>query len=100
MEKRAFERISASLEFHCFNIDYYGTVKNLSEKGMLIKSQKINFPLELQFYMSITLREEIVNVPVEVRRITKSNGYYDSIGVEILEQPQKYLKLINRLRVA
>ena len=61
---------------------------------------KINFPLELQFYMSITLREEIVNVPVEVRRITKSNGYYDSIGVEILEQPQKYLKLINRLRVA
>ncbi len=99
-EKRAFERIPASLEFHCFKTKYFGTVKNLSEKGMFIRSEKISFPLDLRFKISIPLKEGTLNVPVKISRITKSNGYYDGIGVELSKQPQKYLKLINRLRFA
>ncbi len=100
MEKRAFQRIPAYLESHCFNIDYFGTVTNLSEDGMFIRSQKIIFPLELQFEISIPLKGEILNVPVKVERITKSNKYYDGIGVRLLKQPKNYLKFIERLRFA
>ncbi len=98
MEKRDSQRIAANLEFHCFNIDYFGIVENLSEKGMYIKSGKINLPLELQFDITLPLKDEILHVPVRVRRIAKSNGYYDSMGVEILEQPDNYIKLIHKLR--
>lgn len=100
MEKRFFERIPANLEFHSFNTEYFGTVTNLSENGMLIRSQKIRFPLESQFEITIPLKEDTLNVPVKVKRIIKSNGYYDGIGVELLEHPQKYLKLINSLKCA
>jgi hypothetical protein len=100
MEKRTFNRIPADLEFHCFNINNFGTVTNISEKGMFIKSQNIKFPLEIQFNISISAKEETLNIPVKVNRITKSNGYYDGMGVELLEQPQKYLKHIQRLRLA
>jgi hypothetical protein len=89
MEKRTFKRIPVDLEFHCFNINNFGTVTNISEKGMFIKSQKIKFPLEMQFEISISSKEETLNVHVKINRITKSNGYYDGMGVELLEQPQK-----------
>jgi hypothetical protein len=94
MEKRAFKRIPANLEFHCFNINNYGTVTNISEKGMFIESHNITFPLEIQFEISISAKEEKLNIPVKVIRITKSNGYYDGIGVELLGQPQKYLNIL------
>jgi hypothetical protein len=94
MEKRTFKRIPADLDFHCFDINNFGTVRNISEKGMFIESQKITFPLEMQFEISISAKEEKLNILVKVNRITKSNGYYDGMGVELLEQPQKYLNIL------
>jgi hypothetical protein len=98
MKKRASERIPAYLDCRCFDIEYFGTITNLSENGIFLRSQKISFPLDTEFELSFHLKEEKINVPVKVRRITKSNGYYDGIGVEILNCPGNYLKLINRLR--
>ena len=100
IEKRAFDRIPVNLEFHGFNMYYFGTVTNLSEEGMFIRSQKINFPLDVQFEVSIPLKHETLNVPVKVKRVTKSIGYYDGIGVELMKQPYKYIKLIRRLKLA
>lgn len=100
MEKRTFRRMPVELEFHCFNINNFGIVTNISEKGMFIKSQKIKFPLEMQFEIYISAKEETLNIPVRVKRITKSNGYYDGMGVELLEQPKKYLDIIKRLRLS
>jgi hypothetical protein len=99
MEKRAFDRIPANLELHCFNTHYFGTVTDISEKGMFIRSQKINFPLDVQFEISIPLKEDMLNVHVKVNRVTKSNGYYDGIGVELMKRPYNYLKLIRRLKL-
>ncbi len=65
---------------------------------MFIQSQKITFPLEMQFEISISANEETLNVPVKVNRITKSNGYYDGMGLELVQQPQQYVKHIQRLR--
>ncbi|UCD35022.1 MAG: PilZ domain-containing protein, partial [Nitrospiraceae bacterium] len=75
-------------------------VINISENGLFLKSQHIRFPLYIEFDVSIPLNEEMVNIPVKVRRITKSNGYYDGIGVELLKRPHNYLKYLNRLRLA
>lgn len=98
MKKRAFERIPVNLELRCFNIDYFGTATNVSENGIFIRSKKIRFPLDSRFVISFHLREETLKVPVKISRITKSNGYYDGIGVELLRSPSNYVKLINRLR--
>lgn len=100
MKKRVSERIPANLECRCFNKDNFGTVTNISENGMFLKSKHITFPLDIKFYVSIPLNKKTLNIPVKVNRITKSNGYYDGIGVELLKQPHNYLKYISRLRFA
>lgn len=99
MKKRAFERVPVHLESRCFDIDNFGTVTDLSENGMFISSKKISFPLDSQFEVSVNLNTEHLNLPVQVRRITKTNGYYDGIGVELLNCSSDYLKLVNRLRL-
>jgi hypothetical protein len=97
MEKRASQRLPVRIEFQCCNIDYYGIIANVSANGIFIESKKITFPLESQFEICIPLKNNPLNVRVKINRITKSNGCYDGIGVEVLGHPQKYLKLVNRL---
>ncbi len=97
MEKRFFKRIPATIEFNCNNIDYYGTITNLSANGMFIKSQRINFPLDSQFNLFIPLKDDFLNLRVKIKRITKSNGYYDGLGVTLVNLPKKYLKLLIKL---
>jgi hypothetical protein len=99
MEKRTHKRIPVSLEFHCNKEEYFGAIMNLSENGMYIRSQKINFPLESQFEIAIPIEDNMFNIPIKIIRLTKSNGYYDGMGVELLKIPKKYLKLINKLRM-
>ena len=100
MDKRAFKRIPAIIECHCCNIVCFGTITDLSENGMFIKSEKISLPLESEFEVCIPLKEEVLNVRVKVNRITKSSGHYDGIGVELLNLPQKYLEFVDRLKAA
>ncbi|UCD34628.1 MAG: PilZ domain-containing protein [Nitrospiraceae bacterium] len=99
-EKRSSQRIPADLELTCCNRENFGTLTNLSMNGMFIKSKNISFPFQLQFEISIPLKEETLSVPVRVSRITKSNGYYDGIGVELLKRPGKYIKFMNRMKNA
>ncbi len=99
MEKRVFKRIPASIEFNCNNIDRYGTITNLSANGMFIKSQKISFPLDSQLNVFIALKDDVLNLRVKIKRITKLNGYYDGLGVKILNLPKKYLELLIKLNI-
>ncbi len=98
MKKRAYDRVPADLEISCLDEKNFGTVINISENGMFLKSKNIRFPLDMQFDLSILLKEETLNVPVKVNRVTKSNGYYDGIGLELMKRPRNYLRFINRLR--
>lgn len=99
MKKRAFERVPVHLDSRCFEIDNFGTVTDLSENGMFISSKKISFPLDTHFEVSVDLKTEQLRIPVKVSRITKSNGFYDGIGVELLSCSNDYIKLVNRLRL-
>ena len=97
LEKRAFQRLPAVIEFHCFNIYCYGTITNLSAKGMFIKSKHMSFPFESQFEICIPFNKSELKVAVKVNRITKSDSYYDGIAVELVNPSQKYLEFITGL---
>jgi hypothetical protein len=98
-EKRAFQRIPATIDFSCCKISCFGTITNLSVNGMFITSNNINFPFESQFEICIPLKNELLDVRVRIKRFTKSSGYYDGIGVELVNPPRKYMDLMSKLAI-
>ncbi len=98
MEKRAHDRIPVSIEFHCLDMEYFGTVMDISETGMFIKSEKISFPLKMEFNITIPCGTHIYNLPIKVRRMTKSEFGYDGLGVELMTRPKDFLEFISLLR--
>jgi hypothetical protein len=73
-------------------------VLNLSENGMLLKSADINFPLDTQFDIFIHMKGEVLEVPVRVTRLIKTNHMYDGIGIELINPPKIYYDFIHNLR--
>lgn len=97
MDKRAFHRTTKtmSVTFCCCLTDYYsGNLTNISERGMFI-STPICFPLESRLNILIPSDKEMLNIPVRVRWIRKSQDKYDGIGVEVLEPTNKYLEFVS-----
>lgn len=101
MQRRAFERIAADLRanFFCGNTIFRGTVTNLSENGMFVKT-KMCFPFDSMFEILIPLKEEVLKVPVKVSRIEKAEDFYDGMGVKVLNPPQNYIEFVRRLKSA
>ena len=99
MNKRAYERIPASLEVRFFlgNSLCKGFMKNLSENGMCIKT-RLCFPFESRFELLIPLKEKIMDVAVKVSRVKKTVDFYDTMGVEVLNQPKEYLEFVNSIK--
>ncbi len=100
MEKRTLERIpvDVEVEFYCNDRVYYGTVKNLSEKGMFISTKRIYFPFDMKFEMYIPQKEKSFRLPVNLARMTTSPDSSDALGVEVQEPCQEYLEFVNSLR--
>ena len=100
MQRRAFERVSSSIEvkFFCSGTDYNGIITNLSENGMFISTRKMCFPFDSQFEIHLPLKNEVMNVAVRVSRITKSADIFDGIGVELINPSREYLEFIKKLR--
>jgi len=98
VEKRAVERIPIQIDFHCFQMDCFGTIANLSETGMFISSNKITFPFKYQFNIYIPLKGDMLNIRVQVNRLNKAHGYYDGLGVELINPPLAYLEFVSYLK--
>lgn len=101
MDKRLFERISVNVEVEFFSNEnlYCGTVRNISEKGMFIKTKRIYFPFDMQFEMRIPWEEKIVCLPVNLNRMSTSPDSSDALAVEISEPSLQYLEFLRNLRV-
>ncbi len=78
-------------------MQYYGTVTNLSEKGMFI-STKVSFPLEPQLRILMPLNKKFIRLPALIRSFGRSNNRFNGIGVELLGPPGDYLEFVNSLR--
>ena len=82
--------------FHENNL-FTGIVKNLSENNMYI-STSMDFLQNSSFELHIPFMEEILKVPVKVKRFIKNNDSYNGMDVEILEPDTKYLDFVSRLK--
>jgi hypothetical protein len=100
LEKRSYERITTCLrvEFDCNNTICCSAVINLSEKGMLLRTAEILFPMDMNFEVFIHMKEEVLIVPIKVSRLVKAGNIYDRIGVELINPPQKYFNYVDKLR--
>jgi len=98
LEKRTFERMPVRIDFHCVDVECFGTIMNLSANGMFITSQNMTFPFETHFEILIPLKEEVLRLCARVKRITRSGWYYDGIAVELVNPSREYLEFVSRLR--
>jgi hypothetical protein len=100
MQQRAFERVPANINIRFYTCDtaYSGTVKNISENGMFINTDKMLFPFDSAIEIIIPFEEKLLKVPVKVVRMTKSDDVFDGIGVTLLDNHQDYLALVNSLK--
>jgi len=76
---------------------YMGTLMNISESGMFIRTNKMPSPLQSQIEISILLNEEVICVSGKLVREENIRGYYNGIGVEVLNPPQNYIDFIDNL---
>jgi len=99
MRKRSDERIESSLlvKFNHGDAVSYGIVTNVSERGMCIKSGVCLQP-DSAALLLIPLKDEHLAVDAEVRWIKETEEFYDSMGVELLEPPERYLQIVANIR--
>jgi len=99
MKKRAFERVISShrLSFSYNNTLYSGIVTNLSENGMRIDSRNCP-PFKSKFDVLLPLDEDVLTLPVQVKRLVKRQDVTDGMGVEILNPSMKYLQFVRDLK--
>ena len=76
---------------------YMGTLMNISESGMFIRTNKMPSPLQSQIEISILLNEEVICVSGKLVREENIRGYYNGVGVEVLNPPQNYIDFIDNL---
>lgn len=101
MRKRSCERIQSSLlvKFsHCDSLNY-GIVTNVSERGMCIKSG-VCLPSNSSALILIPLKDEHLAIDAEVRWVKKTDEFYDSMGVELSEPPDRYLQIVEYIKSA
>lgn len=102
MQRRSFERVPADIKirFYSCNTDYSGTIKNLSENGMFISTDKMLFPFDSTIEIIIPFNEKLLKVPVKVIRMTRSDDVFDGIGVTLLDNHREYLEFVNNRKSA
>ncbi len=96
-EKRSFKRkpINLNASFFFRRKSYTGTVINLSKNGMGIETMKC-LPLKSKF--EILIRKKGLKVPVKVKRLINKGHLCSGMGIELVEQPSNYIKLLDSFR--
>jgi hypothetical protein len=100
MQRRAFERVPANIKvkFFCCESHYDGTIMNLSDEGMYIRTDEMRFPFDSEIDIIIPVNLDILKVPVKVMRMTKSTEFYDGLGVRVLKPTAHYINFVNTCR--
>lgn len=102
-EKRVSSRIPASIavRFSCENLlhtVFYGTVENISEKGMLITTDTcFSKNTEIRLFM---YKDRILLVNATVKRVVKVNGRDEAMGIEVVHPDREYAAFVNDLKAS
>jgi hypothetical protein len=96
---RAFDRIPVliDVEISCNNMVVTGTLMNISESGMFIRTNNMPSPPCSQIEITIPQEDKSINISGRLVREESIRGYYNGIGVEVSCPPQNYLDFIDKL---
>ena len=96
---RTFDRIPVlvDVEINYKESVYMGTLMNVSESGMFIRTNKMPSQLLSQIEISIPMKGQVIRVSGKLVREENIRGYYNGIGVEVLNPPQDYMDFIDDL---
>lgn len=100
MERRANNRQLSKVEarFPCLGTFFPGTVTNLSEYDMFLKTVMC-VPEGSTLEILIRSQKEILKIPVRVVRKEKTDNTYKGMGLELLNLPKGYLELLIKLNL-
>ena len=105
IEKRANKRKTVNIQANIVYNDemYSGTVTNLSEQGAYIETglglpfklrHKFFFHFKPKFIIFMNFNNECIKILVKTKRWFKIDRSFNGMGVEVLNPPQDYFKLI------
>ena len=99
MEKRSFERIDADVDvrFSYGYIFYTGNIKNLSERGLFIRTKNC-LPDNSLILIMFRVEDELLKILARVKRSSKSNRYNDGMGIEVINPQSKYLDFVDNMK--
>ena len=100
-QRRISKRVPSSLVVKFLQDDAlcYGIVTNISDNGMCIQSGNC-LPCDSQIKLQIPLKDTLLEVPVKVMRVVKTDDFYETMGVELLKPTKKYLKIVDSIRMS
>ncbi len=84
------------VNLHYKNAMYSGTVTDLSEHTMHIETDMI-IPFRSEFRVRLPLIDEVIEVPVRMRTLKKTDRYCMCMGVELIHPPPYYLEFVSRM---
>lgn len=76
------------------NLFFSGTALNISDRGMFIGTKK-SFPLNAISLIVMRIKDRLLKLPAKIKRSTLETGFYDGIGVELIDPPRDYLEFLN-----
>ena len=108
MKKRAHERIPLDMEISFLQSDtkYSGTVKDISKNGMYIETDTplpfdskldLHMPFKGRLKILIDLNNEVLEVPVQVKRLVQKGTSFIGMGVMLLDPSQSYMDFMSGL---
>ena len=97
MERRTYKRMQVNIDIklYCNQKFLSGTIKNISNNGMLISTNDYYHPFQPEFEISILMHKMSLNVPVKLRRIEMPHNSDDNIGVTLSNPPKTYLDFVD-----
>lgn len=101
MERRSFDRIPVRIDARFFygNMFYTGTVCDLSEGGMFIRTRKY-LPANAIFLLMLRLNNKVLQIPAQVKRYVRTNGSRDGMGVVLMNSAKKeYAAFLNEVKM-
>ena len=108
MKKRAHERMPIAMEvnFFQFNTMYPATIKNVSQNGMYIETTEslpfyskfdVHIPFRSKLKILINFNNDVLEVPVRVKRLVKNGTSFTGMGVMLLNTSRNYMDFMSNL---
>ncbi|MEW6599404.1 MAG: PilZ domain-containing protein [Nitrospirota bacterium] len=99
MDRRSFDRVATNLpvKYVCDDMLYSGTIRNISENGMYIKTSNF-LPCINWIEIFVPLQEEISRFFARIRRVEKIDDANYCMGIELLDPPRNYLAFVGNLK--